>query len=68
MNSWVLYFLIVFINGDSFILENNERFETKGECLIEGMKKGSSIVENIIVTSGIPATGQFTCRRIGVDI
>ena len=37
--AWVLYFLIVFINGDSFMLENNQRFETKGECLIEGHAK-----------------------------
>ena len=68
MDSWVLYFLIVFINGDSFMLENNQRFETKRECLVEGMQKGSSIVENIIVMSGIPALGQFTCRKVGVDI
>ena len=67
MDSWVLYFLIVFINGDSFMLENNQRFETKGECLIEGMQKGSSIVGNIIIMSGIPASGQFTCRKVGVD-
>ena len=68
MDSWVLYFLIVFVNGDSFMLENNQRFETKRECLVEGMQKGSSIVENIIVMSGIPALGQFTCRKVGVDI
>ena len=49
------------------MLENNQRFETKGECLIEGMQKGSSIVENIIIMSGIPASGQFTCSRVGVD-
>ena len=67
MDSWVLYFLIVFINGDSFMLENNQRFETKRECLIEGMQKGSSIVENIILMSGIPASGQFTCRKVGVN-
>lgn len=67
MDGWVLYFLIVFINGDSFILENNQRFETKRECLIEGMQKGSSIVENIIVMSGMSASGQFTCRKVGVD-
>ncbi len=67
MDSWVLYFFIVFINGDSFVLENNQRFETKDECLIEGMQKGSSIVENIIIMSGIPASGQFTCRKVGVD-
>jgi len=67
MDGWVLYFLIVFINGDSFMLENNQRFETKRECLIEGMQKGSSIVENIIVMSGITASGQFTCRKVGVD-
>lgn len=65
--AWVLYFFIVFINGDSFMLENNQRFETRGECLIEGMQKGSSIVENIILMSGIPASGQFTCNRVGVD-
>jgi len=67
MDSWVLYFFIVFINGDSFVLENNQRFETKDECLIEGMQKGSSIIENIIIMSGIPASGQFTCRKVGVD-
>ena len=67
MDSWVLYFLIVFINGDSFVLENNQRFETKRECLIEGMQKGSSVVENIMIMSGIPASGQFTCRKVGVD-
>ena len=67
MDSWVLYFLIVFINGDSFMLENNQRFETKRECLIEGMQKGSSIVENIRLMSGVPASGQFTCRKVGVD-
>ena len=67
MDSWVLSFLIVFINGDSFMLENNQSFETKGECLIEGMQKGSSVVENIIIMSGIPASGQFTCRKVGVD-
>lgn len=49
------------------MLENNQRFETKGECLIEGMQKGSSVVENIIMMSGIPASGQFTCRKVGVD-
>ena len=49
------------------MLENNQRFETKGECLIEGMQKGSSIVENIIIMSGMPASGQFTCNRVGVD-
>ena len=67
MDSWVLYFLIVFINGDSFVLENNQRFETKDECLIEGMQKGSSVIENIMIMSGIPASGQFTCRKVGVD-
>ena len=49
------------------MLENNQRFETKRECLIKGMQKGSSIVENIILMSGIPASGQFTCRKVGVD-
>ncbi len=49
------------------MLENNQRFETKGECLIEGMQKGSSVVENIMIMSGIPASGQFTCRKVGVN-
>ena len=67
MDSWVLYFLISFINGDSFVLENVQRFETKKECLAEGMQKGHTIVENVIIMSGMPVSGQFTCRNVGVN-
>lgn len=68
MDSWVLYFFLFFINGETIMLENHERFETEERCYFAGIMKGPHLLEQTAQMFGIPAQGSFTCQSEGQDV
>jgi|TARA_R110002153_G_scaffold18575_1_gene64626 hypothetical protein len=68
MEVWVLHLVIMFVNGQVFMLEHKDRFETRQECMIQGAEKSVKMVENVMLISGIPAISRFNCEQDGVEI
>tara|TARA_R110000823_G_scaffold257311_1_gene379044 strand:+ start:376 stop:582 length:207 start_codon:yes stop_codon:yes gene_type:complete len=68
MEVWVLHLVIMFVNGQVFMLEHTDRFKTRQECMIQGAEKNVKMVENIMLISGIPAISRFNCKQDGVEI
>ena len=63
--SWVLYIIIFFANGETIVLENDERFKTEGHCWAAGMIKGPHLLEKTSHIFGVPVRGSFSCQRAG---
>jgi|TARA_R110002094_G_scaffold109442_1_gene107245 hypothetical protein len=68
MEVWVLLLVIIFVNGQVFMLEHNDRFETRQECMIQGAEKSVKMVEKVMLISGIPAVSRFNCEQDGVEV
>ena len=68
MEIWVLHFIIMFANGQAFMVENTERFSSYTACMTEGQNKGSKIVEAVVMLSGTPAGGKYNCRVAGSEV
>ena len=67
METWALYFFIHFATGHVFIMENNNKFFTKEECVQRGLEKGSFILQDIVMRMGVPAYGKFSCKDLGLE-
>ena len=63
--SWVLYIIIFFVNGETIMLENHERFETEDQCWAAGMIKGPNLLEKTSHIFGVPVRGSFSCQKAG---
>ena len=63
--AWVLYIIIFFVNGETIVLENDERFKTEDHCWAAGMIKGPHLLEKTSHIFGVPVRGSFTCQRAG---
>ena len=68
MEGWVLLLVIIFVNGQVFMLEHKDRFETRQECMIQGAEKSVKMVERVVIISGIPAVSRFNCEQDGVEV
>ena len=68
MEVWVLLLVIIFVNGQVFMLEHNDRFETRQEGIIQGAEKSVKMVEKVMLISGIPAVSRFNCEQDGVEV
>jgi hypothetical protein len=63
MEVWVLYFWIVFANGQQAIMENNDRFTTKSSCYLVAQEKAESLQIELWQTTGIPVQIRHRCTR-----
>jgi len=63
--AWVLYIIIFFVNGETIVLENDERFTTEDHCWAAGMIQGPHLLEKTSHIFGVPVRGSFSCQRAG---
>ena len=68
MDVWTLYFLVTFVTGQSLLMENNDVFETKSDCMAAGAVKGESVTINLANVYGIPAHGFYYCSVNGLEV
>ncbi len=66
--TWVLYFFLFFINGETIMLEHHERFKTEERCSFAGIMKGPHLLEQTAKIFGVPAQGSFTCQKVSKDV
>ena len=63
--SWVLYIIIFFVNGETIVLENDEKFKTEDQCWAAGMIKGPYLLEKTSHIFGVHVRGSFSCQKAG---
>ena len=63
--AWVLYIIIFFVNGETIVLEKDERCKTEDHCWAAGMIKGPYLLEKTSHIFGVPVRGSFSCQRAG---
>ena len=68
MDVWTLYFLVTFVTGQSLLMENNDVFKTKSDCMAVGAEKGEGITINLVNIYGIPAQGFYYCSVNGSEV
>ena len=68
MDVWTLYFLVTFATGQSLLMENNDVFETKSDCMAVGAEKGESITMDLVNIYRIPGQGFYYCSVNGSEV